>query len=140
MAFNKRCYKGELFVKRHFLWCWKFLFTTSIFIIFLWQGSNLSGGQKQRVSVARAVYNNADVYFLDDPLSAVDAHVGKDLFKNVIGNSGLLKNKVVILISDLKPILCFCATVFIIYMVEGIVFKYEESVLFVICLILYAPF
>lgn len=44
--------------------------------------------------MARAVYNNADIYLLDDPLSAVDAHVGKDLFKNVIGNSGMLKNKV----------------------------------------------
>jgi len=44
--------------------------------------------------MARAVYSNADVYFLDDPLSAVDAHVGKDLFRNVISNEGVLKNKV----------------------------------------------
>ena len=44
--------------------------------------------------MARAVYSNANIYFLDDPLSAVDAHVGKDLFKNVISNSGVLKNKV----------------------------------------------
>lgn len=92
---------------------------------YLWQGCNLSGGQKQRVSVARAVYNNADAYFLDDPLSAVDAHVGKDLFKNVIGNSGLLKNKVLILIS-----------VFIIHMVEATVHKYDEIFLFVICSVL----
>jgi len=54
----------------------------------------LSGGQKQRVSVARAVYNNADIYMLDDPLSAVDSHVGKHIFKNVIGSDGLLQNKV----------------------------------------------
>ena len=54
----------------------------------------MSGGQKQRVSVARAVYNNADIYMLDDPLSAVDSHVGKHIFKNVIGNDGLLQNKV----------------------------------------------
>ena len=40
------------------------------------------------------MYNNADIYLLDDPLSAVDAHVGKDLFKDVIGNTGMLKNKV----------------------------------------------
>ncbi|WAR30067.1 MRP1-like protein [Mya arenaria] len=57
------------------------------------KGINISGGQKQRVSLARAVYNNADVYFLDDPLSAVDSHVGKHLFKKVIGNEGLLKHK-----------------------------------------------
>ena len=54
----------------------------------------MSGGQKQRVSLARAVYNNADVYLLDDPLSAVDAHVGKHIFDHVIGNNGMLKNKV----------------------------------------------
>ena len=63
-------------------------------LVLLPQGINISGGQKQRVSLARAVYNNADVYFLDDPLSAVDSHVGKHLFKKVIGNEGLLKHKV----------------------------------------------
>lgn len=58
------------------------------------QGINLSGGQKQRVSLARAVYSNADIYVLDDPLSAVDAHVGKYLFENVLGPKGLLQKKV----------------------------------------------
>uniref|UniRef100_A0A1B6D6I6 ABC-type glutathione-S-conjugate transporter n=3 Tax=Clastoptera arizonana TaxID=38151 RepID=A0A1B6D6I6_9HEMI len=57
------------------------------------KGINLSGGQKQRVSLARAVYNNSDVYFLDDPLSAVDSHVGKHIFENVIGPKGLLRKK-----------------------------------------------
>ncbi len=57
------------------------------------KGINLSGGQKQRVSLARSLYANADIYFLDDPLSAVDSHVGKDLFDQVIGPSGLLKKK-----------------------------------------------
>eukprot|EP01133_Synstelium_polycarpum_P002620 gene2620-3012_t len=62
------------------------------------RGVNLSGGQKQRVSIARAVYNNADIYILDDPLSAVDAHVGKHLFHKCF--NGLLKNKTVILAAN----------------------------------------
>ena len=60
----------------------------------IFQGINLSGGQKQRVSLARAVYYDADVYLLDDPLSAVDSHVGKHIFDNVIGPEGMLKGKV----------------------------------------------
>lgn len=58
------------------------------------QGLNLSGGQKQRVSLARAVYKKADIYLFDDPLSAVDAHVGQHIFEKVIGPNGVLKNKV----------------------------------------------
>ncbi|XP_074237713.1 multidrug resistance-associated protein 1 isoform X2 [Saimiri boliviensis] len=63
------------------------------------KGVNLSGGQKQRVSLARAVYCNSDVYLFDDPLSAVDAHVGKHIFENVIGPKGMLKNKTRILVT-----------------------------------------
>ncbi|XP_051473900.1 ATP-binding cassette sub-family C member 2 isoform X2 [Apus apus] len=63
------------------------------------KGINLSGGQKQRVSLARAVYSNADIYVLDDPLSAVDAHVGKYLFENVLGPEGLLQKKTRILVT-----------------------------------------
>ncbi|XP_061222661.1 multidrug resistance-associated protein 1-like isoform X2 [Neopsephotus bourkii] len=63
------------------------------------RGVNISGGQKQRVSLARAVYSNADLYLLDDPLSAVDVHVGKHLFEKIIGPSGLLKNKTRILVT-----------------------------------------
>uniref|UniRef100_A0A2I2Y584 Multidrug resistance-associated protein 1 n=1 Tax=Gorilla gorilla gorilla TaxID=9595 RepID=A0A2I2Y584_GORGO len=64
------------------------------------KGVNLSGGQKQRVSLARAVYSNADIYLFDDPLSAVDAHVGKHIFENVIGPKGMLKNKTRILVTQ----------------------------------------
>jgi len=48
------------------------------------KGINLSGGQKQRVSLARAAYADADIYILDDPLSAVDAHVGRHIFERLL--------------------------------------------------------
>lgn len=62
------------------------------------RGVNLSGGQKQRVSIARAVYSNADVYLMDDPLSAVDSHVGRALFEQCI--RGALKEKTVVLVTN----------------------------------------
>uniref|UniRef100_A0A8C9VTA4 ATP-binding cassette, sub-family C (CFTR/MRP), member 3 n=1 Tax=Scleropages formosus TaxID=113540 RepID=A0A8C9VTA4_SCLFO len=63
------------------------------------KGINLSGGQRQRVSLARALYNDADVYLLDDPLSAVDAHVAKHIFDKVIGPEGKLAGKTRILVT-----------------------------------------
>uniref|UniRef100_A0A8D2LB62 ATP binding cassette subfamily C member 3 n=1 Tax=Varanus komodoensis TaxID=61221 RepID=A0A8D2LB62_VARKO len=63
------------------------------------KGINLSGGQRQRVSLARAVFSDADIYLLDDPLSAVDSHVAKHIFDNVIGPEGTLKGKTRILVT-----------------------------------------
>lgn len=63
------------------------------------KGINVSGGQKARIALARAVYSRADVYLLDDPLSAVDAHVGKHLFQHVIGPDGLLAGKTRVLVT-----------------------------------------
>ncbi|KAE8250825.1 hypothetical protein A4X13_0g4355 [Tilletia indica] len=61
------------------------------------RGVSLSGGQRARVALARAVYARADAYLLDDPLAAVDAHVGAHIFERVIGPNGLLKNRARIL-------------------------------------------
>lgn len=63
------------------------------------KGINLSGGQKQRISLARAVYSDADLYLLDDPLSAVDSHVGKHIFEEVVGPKGLLARKTRVLVT-----------------------------------------
>ncbi|XP_045924008.1 ATP-binding cassette sub-family C member 3 isoform X3 [Micropterus dolomieu] len=63
------------------------------------KGINLSGGQRQRVSLARALYSDADVYLLDDPLSAVDAHVSKHIFDKLIGPEGVLQGKTRILVT-----------------------------------------
>ena len=62
-------------------------------------GVNLSGGQKQRVGLARAAYQGADIILLDDPLSAVDAHVGKHLMDKLLGPEGLLKDKTRVLVT-----------------------------------------
>ncbi|KAG0279202.1 hypothetical protein BGZ95_001991 [Linnemannia exigua] len=63
------------------------------------RGINLSGGQRQRVALARAAYNDADIYLLDDPLSAVDAHVDQHLWRELIGPQGLLRNKTRLLVT-----------------------------------------
>ncbi|KAF4797403.1 Canalicular multispecific organic anion transporter 2 [Turdus rufiventris] len=63
------------------------------------KGINLSGGQRQRVSLARAVYSSAEIFLLDDPLSAVDSHVAKHIFDKVIGPEGVLKGKTRILVT-----------------------------------------
>ncbi|KAE9594577.1 putative xenobiotic-transporting ATPase [Lupinus albus] len=62
------------------------------------RGVNISGGQKQRVSMARAVYSNSDVYIFDDPLSALDAHVARQVFEKCI--KGELRGKTRVLVTN----------------------------------------
>lgn len=69
------------------------------------RGISLSGGQKARVALARAVYSRADIFLLDDVLSAVDAHVGKHITDEVLGPKGLLATKTRILATNAIPVL-----------------------------------
>ncbi|KAL8555682.1 hypothetical protein ACS0TY_003484 [Phlomoides rotata] len=61
------------------------------------RGINMSGGQKQRIQIARAVYQDADIYLLDDPFSAVDAHTGTQLFQECL--LGILKEKTILYVT-----------------------------------------
>lgn len=61
------------------------------------RGVNLSGGQKQRIQLARAVYHDSDIYFLDDIFSAVDAHTASEIFRDSV--MGALKGKTVLLVT-----------------------------------------
>ncbi|KAF8013829.1 hypothetical protein BT93_I1631 [Corymbia citriodora subsp. variegata] len=61
------------------------------------RGINMSGGQKQRIQIARAVYQDADIYLLDDPFSAVDAHTGTQLFADCL--MGMLKDKTILYVT-----------------------------------------
>lgn len=79
------------------------------------RGITLSGGQKQRVSIARAIYSGAGIVLLDDPLSAVDANVGKHIFEH--GVCGLLRDKTVFLATHHMHLLPRCDQV--IWMIEG---------------------
>ena len=69
------------------------------------KGISLSGGQKARLTLARAVYARADIYIMDDPLSAVDQHVGRHLIDNVLGPNGLLAGKTRIMATNSIPVL-----------------------------------
>jgi ABC-type multidrug transport system fused ATPase/permease subunit len=73
------------------------------------KGINLSGGQKQRVSVARAAYSNADTIILDDPLSALDPEVAKQLFDECIVD--FMKGKTRLLITNQLQFLKSCDTI-----------------------------
>lgn len=69
------------------------------------RGISLSGGQRARLTLARAVYARADIYLLDDVLSAVDQHVGRHLIDNVLGSKGLLAGKARILATNAITVL-----------------------------------
>lgn len=62
------------------------------------RGINISGGQKQRINVARALYHQADIFIYDDPLSALDAHVGQAIFDNAMLKS-VREGKTVLLVT-----------------------------------------
>ncbi|KAL8872715.1 MAG: hypothetical protein Q9174_001702 [Haloplaca sp. 1 TL-2023] len=79
------------------------------------RGITVSGGQKQRLNIARAIYFDSDIIIMDDPLSAVDAHVGRHIFDNAI--CGLLKDKCRILATHQLHVLNRCDR--IIWMQEG---------------------
>ncbi|KAJ3572547.1 hypothetical protein NP233_g3005 [Leucocoprinus birnbaumii] len=76
------------------------------------KGINLSGGQKQRVNIARALYSDADVLVFDDPLSAVDAHVGTSLFHNAILSSVRTGGKTVLLVTHALHFISYCDEVY----------------------------
>ncbi|XP_054985696.1 ATP-binding cassette sub-family C member 5 isoform X2 [Sorex araneus] len=79
------------------------------------RGANLSGGQRQRISLARALYSDRDIYILDDPLSALDAHVGNHIFNSAIQKH--LKTKTVLFVTHQLQYLADCDEV--IFMKEG---------------------
>ena len=79
------------------------------------RGITVSGGQKQRLNIARAIYFNSDIVLMDDPLSAVDAHVGRHIFDRAI--CGLLKDKCRVLATHQLHVLSRCDR--IIWMQEG---------------------
>ncbi|KAJ8929216.1 hypothetical protein NQ314_018095 [Rhamnusium bicolor] len=78
------------------------------------RGVMLSGGQKARINLARTIYKDADIYLLDDPLSAVDTHVGKQLFDECI--CGYLRNKCVVLVTHQLQYLRHVSSI---YLFEG---------------------
>ncbi|KAM9005717.1 multidrug resistance-associated protein 5 isoform X2 [Sarcophilus harrisii] len=79
------------------------------------RGANLSGGQRQRISLARALYSDRSIYILDDPLSALDAHVGNHIFNSAIRK--YLKSKTVLFVTHQLQYLVDCDQV--IFMKEG---------------------
>ena len=91
------------------------------------KGLNLSGGQKARISIARSIYSDSEIYIFDDPLSALDAYVGMNLFKQVFND--FLKEKTFIISTHALQYLSFFDR--ILYMKDGKVFwsgTYQEII------------
>ncbi|KAF3993088.1 hypothetical protein FT663_00912 [Candidozyma haemuli var. vulneris] len=86
------------------------------------KGISLSGGQKARLSLARAVYSRADIYLLDDVLSAVDAHVGKRITNAVLSSDGMLASKTIILATNSVKILKIAQDIY--YLKQGEVIEH----------------
>ena len=77
------------------------------------KGVNLSGGQKARLAIARAVYNDSDIYIFDDPLSSLDAYVGMNLFNEVFND--YLKEKTIIITTHALQYISFFDQIFYIH-------------------------
>ncbi|TRY79300.1 hypothetical protein TCAL_05131 [Tigriopus californicus] len=69
------------------------------------KGINLSGGQKQRIAIARAAYSSADIFLLDDPLSALDSQTASHVFEQVLSNNGILRHSTRVLATHNTSIL-----------------------------------
>ena len=80
-------------------------------------GINLSGGQKQRISIARGLYNDADIFLIDDAFSALDPHVGANIFNNVVVKELLAQGKTVLLVTHVLSFLDQADTV--VFLQEG---------------------
>lgn len=86
------------------------------------RGLTLSGGQKQRICLARAIYSDSDVYLLDDPLSALDIHIGRHVFTQCLNK--LLKGKTILLVTHHLEYLPKCDKVMLLH--EGSVVEMGE--------------
>lgn len=76
------------------------------------KGISLSGGQKARLALARAVYARANIYVLDDVLSAVDSHVGKNIIDQIFSKRGLLAALTVVLATNNIPVLLYATKIY----------------------------
>ena len=85
------------------------------------RGINVSGGQKARISLARCCYSDSDIVILDDPIAAVDAHVGHSLFHNCIKQ--YLRGKTRIMTTNASHVLSDCDLIIVLDFLFGILFN-----------------